>query len=91
MATTYDKIATTTLGSATNTITFSSIAASWTDLRVVFVGTTTTATTLTYRFNNDSSSAYSFTYLSGNGTNAQSGSFTNQTEIYGVAGLATVL
>ena len=90
MATTYDKIATTTLGSAAASITFSSIAASWTDLRLVFVGTTTTATTLTYRFNNDSSSAYSFTYLSGNGTNAQSGSFTNQTEIYGVAGLATI-
>ena len=73
MAATYEKIQSTTLGSAANNITFSSIPATYTDLRLVFVGTGTTAVGLFARFNNDSGSNYSFTELFGNGSAAYSG------------------
>jgi len=73
MATTYEPIATTTLGTAAASITFSSIAATYTDLRLVIVGTGTTNNTYPlFRFNSDSSSLYSTTRLSGNGTSASS-------------------
>lgn len=82
MPATYEKIATTTLGSAASSITFSSIAASWTDLRVVLVGKADadgTATVL--RFNGNTSSLYSRTYLQGDGTSATSGANTTQDRI----------
>jgi hypothetical protein len=82
MPVTYDNIATTTLGTAASTITFSSIPATYTDLRLVFVGTSATSTNFTVRFNNDSGTNYSWTYLSGTGAAAQAGSFTSQTEFY---------
>jgi len=72
MATTYDKIATTTLGSATNTITFSAIAATWTDLRLVVVGTASANLYTRMQFNGDTASNYSHTQISGNGTTAAS-------------------
>lgn len=69
MATTYEPIATTTLGSAASSITFSSISSAYTDLKVVFVGTTTVdGETLYYRFNSDSGSNYSITQLYTNGS-----------------------
>jgi hypothetical protein len=74
---TYDKIATTTLGSAAASITFSSIAASWTDLRLVFVGTTSTAYTFAFTLNG-ASSGYSVTHLFGDGNSASSTSATSQ-------------
>ena len=75
MATTYDKIATTTLSSTSATITFSSIAASWTDLRLVLVWKPTSSSSMNpfFRINNDSTTLYSDTYLTGNGTDASSG------------------
>jgi hypothetical protein len=73
MATTYEPIATTTLGSAATTITFSSIPATYTDLRVVWVGKMdTTGSSLKGRFNSDTGSNYSYTYISGDGTSASS-------------------
>jgi len=79
---TYDKIATTTLSSANATITFSSIAASWTDLRLVFVvSSTSTATNFQVQFNSDTAANYSSTYLNGNGTAASSGKNTSATNI----------
>lgn len=72
MATTYDKIATTTLGSAATNITFSSIAASWTDLRIVFTGTATGNSGLSIRFNSNTSFIYSQTNMIGSGTAATS-------------------
>jgi hypothetical protein len=79
---TYDLIASQTLGSAASSITFSSIAASWTDLRLVFVGTSSSsAPDVFLRFNNVSTGTYSITALNGNGTTAASTSLTNQTEI----------
>jgi hypothetical protein len=82
MATTYEKIATTTLGTAGTSITFSSIPATYTDLRVVWVGVTSSAADITLRYNNDSASNYSQTYLDGTGTSAISGRLTSQTRIY---------
>jgi hypothetical protein len=78
---TYEPIATTTLGSANSTITFSSIAASWTDLRLVLVFTPSSGQDCILRFNSDSASNYSQTTLYGNGTTAGSGRQTAQTSI----------
>lgn len=75
-------IATTTLGSATNTITFSSISSSYTDLRLIIVATaTSTSNSVNIRLNNDSGSNYSITRLYGNGSSASSDRFTNRTQI----------
>ena len=74
---TYEPIATQTLGSATSTITFSSIPNSWTDLRLVFVATASTGTNALVRFNSDSGNNYSRTYLYGTGSTAASGRQTN--------------
>jgi hypothetical protein len=72
MPTTYEPIATTTLGSAASTITFSSIAATYTDLRIVLVCTTSSATNIRLRYNNDSSTLYSITTLYADGSTAAS-------------------
>jgi hypothetical protein len=74
MATTYEKIATTTLGSNNASISFTSIGSGYTDLRLVVAGSST-GTSSQYpklQFNADSSALYSFTYLRGNGTAANS-------------------
>ena len=60
MATTYEPIATNTLGSAAANITFSSIPATYTDLRVVVVALTTNNNwNIELRLNSDSSTLYS--------------------------------
>jgi hypothetical protein len=82
MATTYEKIASTTLGSATASISFTSIAASWTDIRVVFTGSPTSAGDGYFRFNNDSTSLYSTTRLGGDGSSASSVRRSNIDRIY---------
>ena len=87
MAITYDKIATTTLGSASATITFSSIAASWTDIRVIFVGTSSAGSNINIRFNNDSTTTYSATRLYGDGATASSNRSTSATNINPLANL----
>jgi hypothetical protein len=79
MATTYEPIATTTLGTAASSITFSSIAATYTDLRLVFVGATASADAIYVRLNGDSASNYSDTSLEGNGTAASSQRLSNTT------------
>lgn len=73
MPATYEPIATTTLGSATNSITFSSISSAYTDLRLVVVGTVNSnGVEVRVQLNNDASSLYSNTQLTGNGTAASS-------------------
>ena len=79
MATTYEKIATTTLGSAASTITFSSIASSWTDIKLILTGTSSTGGAVIVRFNNDTGSNYSNTQLYGAFSNVYSGGQTSQT------------
>lgn len=76
---TYEPIATQTLASAATSITFSSIAASWTDLRLVFVGTGVASGNLLARVNGDSATNYSQTYLQGYGSGTNSGSGTSLT------------
>jgi len=88
MATTFDPIATTTLSSAASSITFSSIASSWTDLRLVVVGRGATGTGTNWdcytRFNSDSGTNYSTTVLSGSGSAVSSFRISNDSGIYGV-------
>jgi hypothetical protein len=73
MSLTYEPIATTTLGSAQSTITFSSIPATYTDLIFQYqVQTTDTSGYLWFRLNNDGSSLYSSTRVFGNSGGAQS-------------------
>ena len=82
MPTTYDKIATTTLGSAASAITFNSISSAYTDLRLVLVFTQSIASgQASIQFNSDTGSNYSYTRLAGNGTAASSGRVTGSTEI----------
>lgn len=81
MATTYEPIATQTLGSAAASITFSSIASTYTDLRLVIVPTTSSVTNLAMRFNNDTAGNYSATQLGGDGGTATSTAGVNLTRI----------
>lgn len=82
MAVTYEPIATTTLGSANTTITFSSIPGTYTDLRLIVVGKVTgISTNNTYRFNSDTGTNYSRTRLLGDGATASSDRTTSATSI----------
>jgi hypothetical protein len=72
MAATYEPIATQTLGSAAASITFSSIAASWTDLRLVLTVLPTATNRPYLQFNSDTGTNYSRTVVYGAGTSAAS-------------------
>lgn len=77
---TYTPIATTTLGSAASSYTFTSIPSSYTDLRIIITGTLSAADNLAIQVGNgsvDTGSNYSSTYLGGNGSSASSGRFSN--------------
>jgi hypothetical protein len=67
MATTYEPIATTTLGSATSTFTFSSIPGTYTDLVLIYSGAGSAATDIYMQFNGDTGNNYSRTYIGGDG------------------------
>jgi hypothetical protein len=84
MAITYEPIATTTLGSAAASVTFSSISGSYTDLVLIVNGYNATGTGLPcrMRFNSDTGSNYSITNLVGDGTTASSGRASNQTQAF---------
>ena len=73
MPATYEPIATTTFSGSENTVTFSSIPSTYTDLRVVFSGAITGSdNTLYTRFNGDASTNYSQIALIGTGATAAS-------------------
>ena len=77
---TYEPISTTTLSTAAASITFSSIAATYTDLRLVFakpVG----GSSLLLRFNSDTATNYSWTYMVGDGATPTSSYATSDTSI----------
>jgi hypothetical protein len=84
MPITYEPIATTTLGTAAATFTFSSIPATYTDLVLVANNyfATTSAPYISLTFNSDTASNYSSTHLEGNGTTASSNRFTADTKMY---------
>ena len=80
MPSTYTPIATTTLGTAQSSVTFSSLG-SYTDIRIIANMQDSNQYGL-LRFNSDSTSKYSRTWLYGDGTNAVSNRTSNATEAY---------
>ena len=72
MASTYEPIATQTLGGAASSVTFSSIPASWTDLVIIASGLGSGNTGVGMQFNSDTGTNYSATFLEGNGSSASS-------------------
>jgi hypothetical protein len=72
MPATYDKIEAKTLGSATSSVSFTGIPATYTDLVLVSVTKSTTGNNTRLTFNNDASALYSNTSLGGTGTTAVS-------------------
>jgi hypothetical protein len=89
MPATYEPISTQTLGTAVATVTFSSIPQTYTDLVLVFAGSSSTLSTdsIDIQFNGDTTTNYSNTFLSGNGSAASSGRNSNFN--YGVGALIT--
>jgi hypothetical protein len=85
MPATYEPLATTTLGSDTASVTFSSISGSYTDLILIIAAQNNTGVGYnnTLVFNSDTTSNYSFTRVTGNGSVAASARFTNQSYAYG--------
>ena len=81
MPATYEPIATQTLGSATASITFSSIPATYTDIVLVCRQATNADANTQLQFNGDTGSNYSTTFLRGNGTAASSARDSNQTQM----------
>ena len=93
MPATYEKIATTTLSSAASSITFSSIAASWTDLRLTITGTIIAGNVYRIQCNGDTSGNYSVTVLEADGGTISSSRGTNNTSIlagFSYGGSATI-
>jgi hypothetical protein len=81
MAVTYEKIATTTLGSAQATITFSSISSAYTDLVIIAkMKNSGAGGDLLAYFNSDTGTNYSRTILGGNGTSTYSAQVSNDTK-----------
>jgi hypothetical protein len=82
MASTYEPIATTTLGSISAQVTLSSIPSTYTDLILIQSGAFNPGTGDVYiTLNNDGGGNYSNTWLSGTGTSALSGRESNQGRI----------
>jgi hypothetical protein len=81
---TYVAIATQTVsGTSTQSITFSSIPSTYTDLVLVVVGgTASQGDNIFLRFNSDSGTNYSYTELRGNGSAASSARASNQNAAY---------
>ena len=70
---TYKKIASTTLGSAASSVTFSSIAGTYTDLVLVITGNNTaTGYGWGLQYNSDTAANYSWTMIEGSGSSATS-------------------
>ena len=81
MPTTYEPIATETLGSATASITFSSIPGTYTDLILIFNGIGAVGGNVTFQFNSDTSTNYSATIVYADGSSAGSFGLTNQSSM----------
>lgn len=78
---TYTPIATTTLGTAVGTVSFTSISGSYTDLVLIINAKASNLTNSYCRVNGDSGTNYSSTYLSGNGSAASSARSTSNNVI----------
>lgn len=84
MPVTYDRIASTTLGSAASSVTFSSISGAYTDLVLVISarGTTVATSTSVYFTTNITGANYSNTWLVGTGVGASSSRYSNLSQGY---------
>ena len=83
MPSTYEPIATTTLGSAQASVTFSSITGSYTDLIISYNATSSIEQQNFLRFNGDTGSNYSRTFMAGDGSSATSNRSSNGTSLLG--------
>jgi hypothetical protein len=80
MTSTYEKIATTTLGSDAATVTFSSISGSYTDLVLIAKASQDGSVgSISLRFNSDTGSNYSLTRMFGDGSAASTAKSSNET------------
>jgi hypothetical protein len=68
MPSTYEPIATTTIGTAVNSYTFSSIPGTYTDLVIICNGNASATVDTGLRFNGDTGSNYSYTRMYSNGS-----------------------
>jgi hypothetical protein len=84
MPATYDRIEARTLGSASSSVTFTSIPATYTDIVAVVNMPASGAVTTAVRFNSDTATNYSTTLLVGSGGGAAS--YRESTKSYGVTG-----
>ena len=90
MTATYEKIATTTLGSASSSVSFTSISGAYTDLRIIIVtGQTPLNNAISWQYNSDTGTNYSNTALLGNGTSAFSTRASTQPRITGFGDLGS--
>ena len=82
---TYTPIATTTLGSATPSYTFSSIPSTYTDLILIAgnLNAASASNAFKMQVNGDTGTTYSNTYLSGNGSSTTSGRNSNADSLRG--------
>lgn len=90
MPTTYEPIATNTLGSNATFITFSSIPGTYTDLRLVLVARNATGYINNYfylQFNGDNAGNYSETYMLGYGSNPVSSGSSSNTGLISLGGI----
>ena len=79
---TYTPIATTTLGSAATSYTFSSIPSTYTDLVLVATPLSSSPANFSFQFNGDTGSNYSATGLAGSGSSTASWRQVNSTVPY---------
>jgi hypothetical protein len=75
---TYTKIATQTMATATNIVTFSSIPSTYTDLVFVVNGNTDSGRNFHLSINSTGGSSYAFTALTGDGSSASSSQLSNE-------------
>jgi hypothetical protein len=84
---TYTPLTTSTLGSNANSVTFSSISGSYTDLLLVCSDLgAQSAQTIYVQANSDTGSNYSFTWMNGNGGTAQSSRASNNSQGFVIGG-----
>ena len=79
---TYEPIATTTLGSTATSYTFTSIPSTYTDLVLVIAGTTNSADNVWLRFNSDTGTNYSYNAIYGTGSAAAAVRGTNDNKAF---------
>jgi hypothetical protein len=84
MASTYTPIATQTTSGSVESINFTSINGSYTDLVLIIGGISANAISYTLQFNGDTSANYSNTYLYGDGSSATSGRSSGSSSIGGM-------